>query len=329
MKKAPRPPLRVADAEARGIGTSLVPYEVATDQLAAELEMLNAPVLPERPHRSATVADQAGICRRILEKEILSLTGNVVGVTAVVWREDLPMMRRRAIPVAAVVATFVLPLAAFAQSPTGSVTTDPVQSPAPALSVPLMLLLAVGLSAVAVYKLRRTAARSIVVVLVAAVTVLGGLSYAFLPGIDISGADCLKHKTNIFYPFIGFTPLTSDCQQPIRITDITLPCTDIPAPSQPCTVGQILDNGQTCTLPSCGCPAGQTNCSGTCTDTSPPLGSYSATCSDCSVSACTLTCTLCLDDTGFPVWSPQLTLPCSSDIANCNGVLTCGGCTTP
>ncbi len=95
---------------------------------------------------------------------------------------------------------------------------------------------------------------------------------------------------------------------------------------------------------ACGnvCPAGVpgTCSAGVCTACNPsapdlPPGSYQLTCIDCSMSGCTLTCTCAdilvsvTDCPGPDCPVSSLELPCSSDIANCNGLLTCaapGGC---
>jgi apolipoprotein N-acyltransferase len=170
------------------------------------------------------------------------------------------MMRRRSIHLAAGLATLVAPLAALAQIPTGSVTTDPVQQ-APALGMSVIVVLAVAMAGVGVYRLRRTVAGRIVgFVLVAAATVLAGLVYAVAPAtIMISGADCTMRTTNAFDP-LEPNMLMSDCSNLIRIVDIQVSCdagmssfNSAPtiAPPADCSVGQTLANGGACGLPSC------------------------------------------------------------------------------
>jgi len=157
-------------------------------------------------------------------------------------------MFRRSIPVVAALATLVAPLAAFAVD-TATVTTGPA-SAAPALTMPLILLLAVVLASVAAYRLRLTSVGRIVgTVLVAAVTA-AGLAYAGAE-ITISGPECAKQTTKPFDPILPAL-LVSNCPNPIHILAIQLSCIDPPPPLQPCTVGQTLTNGESCLLPSCG-----------------------------------------------------------------------------
>jgi apolipoprotein N-acyltransferase len=169
------------------------------------------------------------------------------------------MMRRRSIHVAAGLATLVAPLAAWAQIPTGSVTTDPVQQ-APALGMSVIVVLAVAMAGVGMYRLRRTVAGRIVgFVLIAAATVLAGLGYAVVPPLTISGADCTKQTTSAFDP-LEPTMLMSDCSNLIRIIDIQVSCAgdmsslnSAPAidPVADCSIGQTLANGGACGLPVC------------------------------------------------------------------------------
>ncbi len=67
---------------------------------------------------------------------------------------------------------------------------------------------------------------------------------------------------------------------------------------------------------------------------SPPAGSYSGSCAGCTVCSNVLSCR-CADSSTSPFicqafpedCNPtSLHLPCSGDIANCNGTLRCGGC---
>src|SRR5262249_40644556 len=102
---------------------------------------------------------------------------------------------------------------AFAQLPTGSVTTGPFAQPAPVGGTPLMLLLVMTLVAIAVYQLRRPAARFIAVAVLIALA-----AYAYATGvvITISGADCGKVTTNAFDPS-AMPVLKSECLSPIQI----------------------------------------------------------------------------------------------------------------
>jgi hypothetical protein len=169
------------------------------------------------------------------------------------------MMLRRSLPVTAALATLVAPFAALAQA-TGSVTTDPVRL-APALGLPLIVLLAVLLAGVAVFRLRRATAGPIArIALIATVTVLAGVGYATLTTITISGVDCTKQTVHLYDPTGSPVTLMNDCVTPITIDDITTSCIAGPiSPSSPteptrlppCEVGQTLPSGADCSLPNC------------------------------------------------------------------------------
>ena len=173
------------------------------------------------------------------------------------------MMRRRSIHVAAAFGVLGVPLPAWAD-PTGSVTTGPIQQ-APALGIPVLVLLAVALTAITVYRLRRTGGRRMVGLgLVATVTLLAGIGHAIIPIITITGMDCAKQTVSVFDPLAGETLLTSDCPNPIRIVDIQVSCNEkVVAPGAQtgiggaandvveCSIGQVLANGNTCSLPGC------------------------------------------------------------------------------
>lgn len=178
------------------------------------------------------------------------------------------MMRRRLIQIAAGLGTLVAPLAVWAQVTTsGSVTTGPLRAPAPAFGMPLIVMLAVALGGVALYRLRRTVGAPLVGLIVAA-TVLAGLGYAMLPPqpITISGADCTKVTVNGFDPSAEPTTLMSACPNPIEILDIQFSCAppDVFPNSDTnasgavdmlplCKKGQVLANGDACELPTCAC----------------------------------------------------------------------------
>jgi hypothetical protein len=175
------------------------------------------------------------------------------------------MRHWRAIDVAAGVGLLVAPLAALAQPETGAVTTSPLPQQAPALGMPLLAILAVALTAITVYRLRRAAAGRIVGLgLVAAMTVLAGIGYAVMQTITITGADCAKQTVSPFFPLEGETLLTSECPNLIRIVDIQDSCDgSVVSPNAEtgmgsaandvaeCSIGQILANGNTCALPGC------------------------------------------------------------------------------
>jgi|HubBroStandDraft_1064217.scaffolds.fasta_scaffold20991_3 hypothetical protein len=77
---------------------------------------------------------------------------------------------------------------------------------------------------------------------------------------------------------------------------------------------------------SCASSPGGSSGSSSSTPT-PPSGTYQRTCTGCSVNGSLLTCLSCPDDQGLDHDS-SLSLPCSGDIANCLGQLTCGGCSS-
>jgi len=166
-------------------------------------------------------------------------------------------MRIRRLPhVVVALAALVAPLAAFAQQGGGgTVTTTPLAA-APVMGMPLLALLAVVLSGVAAYLLRRTAGRAIAVVgFVVALTALA--AHATLPIftiITVQGAQCSMRTTQMFMPTDPNT-LVSHCPNPIQIVSIQLSCTDTLGPLPNvlglCHVGQILGDGGDCTLPTC------------------------------------------------------------------------------
>jgi hypothetical protein len=130
--------------------------------------------------------------------------------------------------------------------------------------MPVLVLLAVALTVITAYRLRRRAGGRIVGLgLVAAVMLLAGLVYARLPMITISGADCTKQTVSVFDPLEEETLLTSNCQNPIQITDIQRVCDqNVVSPNAgggsagvdefaECFIGKVLANGDTCALLGC------------------------------------------------------------------------------
>ncbi len=69
--------------------------------------------------------------------------------------------------------------------------------------------------------------------------------------VTISGANCSTGGTSQFPPFSIFT-FNNQCLTALLITDISLDCTVI-IPGT-CTVGEVVEPGQECQLPSCGPP---------------------------------------------------------------------------
>jgi hypothetical protein len=141
--------------------------------------------------------------------------------------------------------------------------------------------------------------------------------------------------------------LALPCAGDIANCDGALTCGGCPQPpdgsyAQTCTGCRVQDNVLSCDacrdtsdgawfstlLLPCGGDIANCNGSLTCGGCPvPPPGSYADSCSGCSVSAdgSVLSCDACRD-TGDGAWFSTLLLPCSGDIANCNGTLTCGGC---
>ncbi len=160
-------------------------------------------------------------------------------------------MFRRVLSVSTALMIAVSPVA-FGQGLPGSVTTAPFGVGAPALALPLLCVLVVALVALGAYRLRRGGVGATVALVVVAMTVLATIAYAVID-ITISGADCLKSTTNTYF---GDPLLISECPNPIRITD--LQCSTSTLPNVPsftgCTLGQTLNNGDSCVLPFCGNP---------------------------------------------------------------------------
>jgi hypothetical protein len=70
------------------------------------------------------------------------------------------------------------------------------------------------------------------------------------------------------------------------------------------------------------------NCNGelTCGSCVLPDGPYQDSCSDCVARSDRLYCRTCERTDGSAGDATALPLPCTSDINNCDGSLTCGGC---
>jgi hypothetical protein len=60
------------------------------------------------------------------------------------------------------------------------------------------------------------------------------------------------------------------------------------------------------------------------TDGGSPTGSYTDSCTECEIDSGRLCC-YCPTSSGWESWT-CLDLPCSEEVANCNGALTCGDC---
>ncbi|HVN88116.1 MAG TPA: hypothetical protein VMW17_25005 [Candidatus Binatia bacterium] len=145
-------------------------------------------------------------------------------------------------------AFWATPSAVFAL-PTGAVTTVSLGT-APALTMPLLYLLAGLLAVVAVYRLRLSPAGQIVGAVLLTGVAVTAFVYAGGATVSVTGANCMKQTTTPFDPTVS-TTLISGCANPIRIVDIQLSCDDPPPPSQPCTIGLTLNQGDSCYLPTC------------------------------------------------------------------------------
>jgi Pretoxin HINT domain len=196
------------------------------------------------------------------------------------------MMLRRLLNAVVTLATLVAPLAAVAQLvPTGSVTTAPLGAAAPAMGMPLLALLAVVLAGGGAYLLRRAARGAIAKVgFVAALTALAGLGYAFIPSgitITIDGAECGMQTVHPFNP-LNENTLVSHCPNRIQIISIQGSCTFDPSGPGPCSVGQVLADGDSCMLPTCTQPP-------TATPTQTPTNTPTATLTNTPTSTPTTT----------------------------------------
>lgn len=147
------------------------------------------------------------------------------------------------------VAMLFVPLAALAAD-SASVTTDPGNA-VPTMTLPLLTLLAAVLIGVATYQLRRPTAGRIVAFTVAVTLVGVGLGHAFLPAVEVDGANCGKQVTQSYNPALKSPILLNDCPNPIHIVAFEINCIDPPAPMEPCMLGQSLPPGGTCILPHC------------------------------------------------------------------------------
>jgi apolipoprotein N-acyltransferase len=167
------------------------------------------------------------------------------------------MTPRRLLQIIVALETLIAPLATVAQPLyPGSVTTAPVSSPAPVMGMTLLALLAVVLGGAGAYLLRRTSGDVIAkVVFVVALTTVAGIGYAFFPmggTYTVEGTQCGMQTVQVFDASAENT-LESHCPNLIRIVDIQVgPCPTLSDPPGPCSIGQVLANNESCTLPVCG-----------------------------------------------------------------------------
>ena len=168
------------------------------------------------------------------------------------------MTPRRLLQIIVALETLIGPLAAVAQPVApGSVTTAPLSAaaPAPAMGMTLLALLVVVLGGTGAYLLRRTS-RDVMakLVCVVALTTLAGIGYAFVAIGDtytVEGAQCGVQTVQVFDANAENT-LESHCPNLIRIVDIQVGTCTVFDPPGPCSIGQVLANNESCTLPVCG-----------------------------------------------------------------------------
>jgi len=163
------------------------------------------------------------------------------------------MKLRESLFVATVVTTLLTPLAALA----GTITTSPLGAAAPAIGMPMLVLLALVLSVGAVYVLRRKAASATARLAgMAAVIIVAGIAYA-TTNVVVSGAQCTMRTTqmwNAIYPKM----LENQCSNALLLEVIDPDCNFLtgsagaPLDSFPsCVMGQTLAAGAICHLPIC------------------------------------------------------------------------------
>ncbi len=157
------------------------------------------------------------------------------------------MTLRRSFYIVAALATLAEPAVAVIDP--GTVITVP-SAGTPAIGIPLLLLLALALAGGGLYLLRHaTGGVAAKVGCVVTLIALGGLAYAGIPTITISGAECGMQAVNTFEPTTE-SQLLNSCPNPIAIISIQFSCND-PAPPNACRVGKVLFSGESCMLPVC------------------------------------------------------------------------------
>ena len=168
-------------------------------------------------------------------------------------------LRRSLAILVSTAALAVLPLTAWAADPMGAVTTRPLRQAAPALGWPVLVVAALGLMSLAVYRLRPSRNTAVATVSLALLALVG-LAYANAPSVLISGPDCTHTVVNAF-DVTENTPLENGCSNPIEIVVVETPCatgTEVAPDLQPsgscaltCVKGMILDPNTSCMLPLC------------------------------------------------------------------------------
>ncbi len=162
------------------------------------------------------------------------------------------MKLHRVFPAVAL-ATLMTPLASVAQPVTGSVTTSPLGA-VPVMGVRVLALLVLMLAGLGAYFLRRAGRGTVAkVACVLVLTALAGLAYAAIPAgltFTVEGPQCTMQTVQVFDPN-ELNTLVSHCPNPIAIVSIQVPPCMTVDPPGPCSVGQVLADNDSCTLPLC------------------------------------------------------------------------------
>lgn len=165
-------------------------------------------------------------------------------------------MTRRSQQIAVALIGVLVPLAASAQNG-GSVTVAPAGASAPVISLQFLGLLAVALTVIAAWMIRRPGRVVGSVVALVSVAMTAGIAYSVASNVIISGGECDEVTVKPFDAHAA-VDLQSQCPSPIRVIAIDLACDDpcdgihgetLPLPG--CEVGSIVNPGQACRLPSC------------------------------------------------------------------------------
>lgn len=141
---------------------------------------------------------------------------------------------------------------AFAQ-PGNSITVAPLGTGAPLLGSQTLGVLAIVLAVAGMVILRRrptTVARALGVM---AIAVSAATAYSAISEVVISGDECRQVTEEPFSD--GTEQLRSDCPNPIRIVALHRDCDDAhsagAAEKIECSVGLVVQPGETCLLPLC------------------------------------------------------------------------------
>lgn len=170
------------------------------------------------------------------------------------------MTTRRTLSAALVSAALTVPMSAFA----ATVITAPAtaQMGAPALGLPMLLVVTVILTGIGAWRIRTSAGKTMAALALATgLSIAGGLVYA-IGTITIDGADCFRSTVSA-YPSYLTSALQSLCPNDIRIVTIDPDCESMAQNACgaqgteetfiECTEGLVLSTNESCILPDCGC----------------------------------------------------------------------------